>query len=305
VLTYATPEEERTLEAMLRKIDILPLQVRIDATIAEVTLNDELRYGTQFFFKEGSINQTLSNAANGAIAGQFPGFVLGASAKGVAVAISALQNVTTVNVLSSPELLVLDNQTASLMVGSLVPYLTQSSQSTIANSAVINSVDYRQTGVIMQVTPRVNSGGLVTLDIQQEVSEVDPNAPTTSGISSPTFLDRNVTSRVVVQDGQTVGLAGLIRDNVSKGNSGIPWLKDVPVLGLLAGTQNNTRERTELLVLITPHVVHDQRDAQALTEDLREQLPNAAVLPAAVQSLGLSGSPDPSERLRQKLHLGQ
>jgi len=307
VLVYATPQEEGTVEAMLRKIDILPLQVRIDAVIAEVTLNDALQYGTQFFFHNGSLNETLSTAgsvANGAIAGNFPGFVLASSSKAVNSAISALQSVTTVKVLSSPELLVLDNQPARLLVGSLVPYLTQSSQSTLTNgSPIINSVDYRQTGVILEVTPRVNSGGLVTLDVSQEVSAVDTAAISSSAIQSPTFTERNVVSRVVIQDGQTIGLAGLIQENQSRGNSGIPWLKDVPVLGLLAGSQSNSRTRTELLVLVTPHVVHDQRDAQALTEDLREQLPNAALVPQSTTQ-PLSGSPDPSQRLRHRLDLG-
>jgi general secretion pathway protein D len=154
----------------------------------------------------------------------------------------------------------------------------------------------------MEVTPRVNSGGLVTLDISQEVSNVQAGT-TTNGIDSPTFSERNVVSRVVVQDGQTVGLAGLIQDNISRGNQGIPWLKDVPLLGLLAGTQDNTRQRTELLVLLTPHVIRDQRDAQALTEDLREQLRNAAAVPALVQTLPLSGSDDPSANLRKRLKL--
>ena len=307
VLVYATPQEEGTVEAMLRKIDILPLQVRIDAVIAEVTLNDALQYGTQFFFHNGSLNETLSTAGsvtNGAIAGNFPGFVLASSSKAVNSAISALQSVTTVKVLSSPELLVLDNQPARLLVGSLVPYLTQSSQSTLTNgSPIINSVDYRQTGVILEVTPRVNSGGLVTLDVSQEVSAVDTAAISSSAIQSPTFTERNVVSRVVIQDGQTIGLAGLIQENQSQGNSGIPWLKDVPVLGLLAGSQSNSRTRTELLVLVTPHVVHDQRDAQALTEDLREQLPNAALVPQSTTQ-PLSGSPDPSQRLRHRLDLG-
>jgi general secretion pathway protein D len=91
---------------------------------------------------------------------------------------------------------------------------------------------------------------------------------------------------------------------VSHGNQGIPWLKDIPILSLLTGTQNNSRTRDELLVLITPHVVHDQRDAEALTEDLREQLPNAAILPGQLSALPLSGSPDPSQRLRTSLGLG-
>lgn len=307
LLLYATPAEHDTVESMLHKIDILPLQVRIDAVIAEVTLNDNLNYGTQFFFKNGGINGALNfspagTAAN-ALASTFPGFLLAGANNGT-YALSALQSVTTVKVLSSPQLMVLDNESARLQVGNLVPFLTTSSQSTIsANAAVINSIDYRETGVIMEVTPRVNSGGLVTLDIAQEVSDVDTSATANSLIASPTFLERNVRSRVVVQDGQTVGLAGLIRDSSTKGNSGIPWLKDVPLLGLLAGQQTETRGRTELLVLITPHVIHDQRDARALTEDLRDQLINAAAIPSELGRLPQSGSPDPQRRLRQGLGL--
>jgi general secretion pathway protein D len=134
---------------------------------------------------------------------------------------------------------------------------------------------------------------------------VATNVPTTQGINSPTFTERAVQSRVVVQDGQTVGLAGLISDNVSKENVGIPWLKDVPILGLLAGQQNNIRQRTELLVLLTPHVIHDQRDARAMTEDLREGLRQAASAPSELRHLPPSGSSDPGEQLRRRLHLEQ
>jgi general secretion pathway protein D len=312
LLIYGTQSEFGTIEAMLRKVDILPLQVRIDAVIAEVTLNDTLQYGTQFFFKSGGINGILSNSQTTSVTNlpaaglnaSFPGFVLGGSGNGGApFALSALQSVTTVHVLSSPELMVLDNQPARLQVGDVVPYLSQTSQSTVTSGApVISSINYQQTGVIMEVTPRVNSGGLVTLDVMQDVSAVAPTL-TTSGINSPTFSERNVTSRVVVQDGQTIGLAGLITDNVTRGNQGLPWLKDIPILGLLAGTQNNTRQRTELLVLITPHVVHDQRDARALTEDLRDQLINAAAVPDEVNRLRPTGASDPGDRLRRQLQL--
>jgi general secretion pathway protein D len=311
ILAYGTDRELGTIEAMLRKIDILPLQVRIDAVIAEVTLNDNLQYGTQFFFQAGGINSVLSNSTQPAVAPaasnlslSLPGFLIGGhGAGGAPFAIQALQQVTTVHVLSSPELLVLDNQPARLQVGNVVPYLSQTSQSTLTeNAPIVSSINYQQTGVIMQVTPRVNSGGLVTLDVMQDVSNVVTGL-TTPGVNSPTFDERNVTSRVVVQDGQTIGLAGLITDNTSKGNQGIPWLKDVPILGLLAGTQNNTRQRTELLILITPHVIHDQRDARALTDDLREQLINAAAVPDLLNNLRPSGASDPSGRLRQKLNL--
>jgi general secretion pathway protein D len=317
LLIYATQDEDERIEAMLRKIDIVPLQVRIDATIAEVTLNSQLQYGTQFFFKSGGINGILNNTTTTTALGSnpaatvlstaFPGFILGGNgAGGAPIALQALQAVTTVKVLSSPELLVLDGQTARLQVGQLVPYLTSSSQSTVANSEVINNINYQPTGVIMSVTPRVSEGGLVTLDVSQQVSSVDTSVDTTTtGISSPTFSQQEVTSKVTVQDGQTVGLAGLITDNLTKTNSGIPFLKDIPLLGFLAGTQNNTRTRDELLILITPHVEYDARDARALTADLQSQLQDAAAVPGELNGLQSPGSDDPNATVRRQLRLDQ
>jgi general secretion pathway protein D len=308
VMVYGTPEEEDTVVAMLRKIDILPLQVRIDATVAEVTLNDALQYGTQYYFKQGGLNGALTAAFNTSIPGfslgSISGFGLGGSNGNAQFAISALQAVTDLRVLSSPQLLVLDNQTARLEVGDLVPYLTTSSQGTlVAGSPVINSIAYQQTGVILNVTPRVNGGGLVTLDISQEVSEIDPTVTSTTGINSPAFSNRNVQSRVVVHDGQTIGLAGLIQDSLSKGNTGFPILKDIPVLGALFGQQNNSRVRTELLILVTPHVLYDQRDARSLTEDLREHLSGAAAVPMELQRTKASGSADPSAAVVERIKL--
>ncbi len=310
VLAYGTPAETDTIEAMLRKIDILPLQVRIDATIAEVDLNDALQYGTQFAFGGRGINALLSQTGTSALA--LPGSAsatVGAGGflisgpGGQSVALAALQSVSKVRVLSSPELTVVDNQPARLQVGNLVPYLTGQQQSTLTNTAsVVNSYDYRETGVILQVTPRVNSGGLVTLDISQEVSSVvAATTNTTASVNTPTFQERAVESRVVVQDGDTIGLAGLIQDSDTRSNGGIPFLKDIPILSLLAGTQSNTRARTELLVLITPHVIHDGRDARALTEDLREGLRGAAAVPETLRYLPPGGSADPLSPTRSRI----
>jgi general secretion pathway protein D len=303
ILIYATPDEQSTIEAMLRKIDILPLQVRIDAAIAEVTLNDQLQYGTQFYLKSGGVNGLLSNAAGATstnLSGSFPGFVLSAGKVGSAqLVLSALSDVTNVRILSSPQVMVLDNQPARLLVGNLVPYLKESSQSTVTSGApIVSSIDYRETGVILDVVPRVNKGGLVTLDLSQEVSQVQ-SSTSVGGIESPTFTDRAVRSRIVVQDGQTVGLAGLISDDVSEGNSGLPFLKNIPVLGSLFSTQTNTRQRTELVVLITPHVIEDQRAARALTEEMRRNLLDAALVPQQLQVLPPSGSPNPNAHLTE------
>jgi general secretion pathway protein D len=305
LLLYATPSEYAVIEGMLRRIDIIPLQVLIEATIAEVTLNDQLNYGTQFFLGH-NVAGSLSFAASGqtnpvtTIAGaaigpltNFPGFVLNNGAREV---LNALSAVTQLRVLSAPQVMVLDNEPARLQVGSQVPILTQSQQSTIsANAPIVNSIDYRDTGVILLVTPRVNSGGLVTLDISQEVSNVaNPASTVTSTANSPTFDQRLIRTRVAIQDGQTVGLAGLIRDSDEQSNAGIPVLKDIPLLGSLVSSQNNSRARTELLVLITPHVVQDQRDARALTEDLRNQLINAGLVRQELQRKPLHGSPNPN-----------
>jgi general secretion pathway protein D len=302
LLIYGTPQETNTVQATLRKIDIIPLQVRIDAVIAEVQLNDQLRYGTQFFFKSGGLNGTLTSVFNAT--NSFNGYFL-AGSNASQVALDMLQAVSTVHVLSSPELIVQDNQPARLEVGDLVPYLTSQSQSTLtSDTSIINSVSYEQTGVILEVTPRVSSDGLVTLDIAQEVSNVTTASTSTSStnsINSPTFAQRDVQSRVVVQNGQTIGLAGLIQDNLTRSNQGVPFIKDIPVVGALFGQQNNTRTRSELLILITPHVIHDQRDALDLTQDLREQLPNAAAVPQMLQQLPLSGSDDPTAKLRNRL----
>jgi general secretion pathway protein D len=316
LLIYATPSEYRVIEGMLRKIDLTPLQVLIEATIAEVTLNDQLAYGTQFFLggKLAGILTTAGPAQATTVTGtgalttnapttmtvggipvtmgsNFPGFVL---ANGVREVLNALSAVTQVKVLSSPHLMVLDNEPARLQVGQQVPILTGTATSTLSTGApIVNSIDYHSTGVIMQVTPHINSGGLVTLDIAQEVSDVAAPAANTA-IGSPTFDDRIVRTRVAVQDGQTVALAGLIRDNAQEGNSGIPYLKDVPVLGTLFSSQTGKRERTELLVLLTPRVAHDQRDARALTEDLRRELVNAALVGPTLAHKPLRGSSNPN-----------
>jgi general secretion pathway protein D len=304
LLVYATPSEYAVIEGMLRKIDIIPLQVLIEATIAEVDLNDSLQYGTQFFFRatgerigftlgaSGTTVPPIPSIGNLTFPSTSPYFIL---SKAPNFALAQLASVSKVRVLSAPQVMVLDNEPARLQVGQQVPVLTGTATSTLAaNAPVVNSVDYHSTGVIMQVTPRVNSGGLVSLDIAQEVSDVAA-AATNTVMGSPTFNDQIFRTRVAVQDGQTVGMAGLIRDNASNDNTGIPFLKDIPILGTLVSTQANRRTRTELLVLITPHVVHDQRDARALTEDLRNQLINAGLVPQQLQRQGSPGLVNPNK----------
>jgi len=278
----ARPRMYRMIESALHKLDIVPLQVLIEATIAEVTLNRDLRYGVEWFFraKKGSATNTftLSNAADGAIASTFPGFSYLFKAGGdVQVVLDALKSVTDVNVISAPQLMVLDNRTAELQVGDQVPIATQSSISNITtNAPTVSQIQFRDTGVVLRVTPRVNPSGLVTLEIEQEVS--DPVATTSSNIDSPTIRQRRIRSSVAVHTGETIALGGLIRQNTNNTRSGVPLLSDIPVLGNLFGATSDSTQRTELLVMITPRVVRNQEDARAVTDDVRRMLRDAAQL---------------------------
>jgi general secretion pathway protein D len=285
LIIYARPRDYRMVEATIRRLDIIPLQVLIEATIAQVTLNDTLNYGLQFFLKTGSksgvssanidpTNPTPALSAVTATAGTvLTGFnyVLGSSSANVIL--SALSAVTDVDVISSPQIMVLDHQTAVLQVGAQVPIPTaQTSTIVTAGAAPVtsNSIEYRDTGVILTVAPRVNASGLVTLDITQEVSDVSPVASAVQ--NAPTINQRRITTSVIVQDGATVALGGLITDNVSKGKSGIPFLSDIPIVGALFGTKTNSKERSELLVMFTPRVVRNAQEATDRTEELRERM---------------------------------
>jgi len=274
LVIYASPQEYLSLQGAIRDLDTTPLQVFLEASIAEVTLTDDMKYGLQYFYQPDSNNQlVLTNTASAAIASVLPGFsYVFTNGSSIKVILSAIASRTHVEVISSPKLLVLNNQTASLQVGDRVPIVTQQAVSTVTTDApIVNSVQYEDTGVILKLTPRVNRGGLVMLDITQEVSDVATT--TTSGIDSPTIHERKINSSVAVQDSETIALGGLIVDDHSRDISGIPFLQDIPVLGNLFRTTHKTGTRTELIVLITPHVVDGISTARMITEELRRKLP--------------------------------
>jgi general secretion pathway protein D len=271
LLILATPTEYTVVESALRKLDVAPRQVLIEASLAEVTLNDQLRFGVQWFSEFGQGNVTLSQANNGGLGSVFPGFsyVYTGSTRVDAV-LNALETITDVKVVSSPKLVVLNNHEAQLQVGDQVPIVTQSSVGvTNPGAPIVNTVQMRDTGVILRVTPRVNKGGLVIMEVSQEISDVVPT--TTSGIDSPTIQQRLLTSTVAVQSGQTVALGGLIRETKSDNRSGLPWFQRIPLLGRLFGASDIGTRRTELIILLTPRVVRDLGDTKELTDYLREQ----------------------------------
>jgi general secretion pathway protein D len=277
LVIMARPREYQMIEAALKRLDVLPQQVLIEATIAEVTLNDDLQFGLQWFFNNGRATTTLSTAASGAVAATFPGASTVLNWGDARVVLSALKEITNVNVVSAPQLMVLDHQTAMLQVGDEVPIAVQQARSVVDPDApIVNSVQLRSTGVILKVTPRVNGNGMATLEIEQEVSDVART--TTSNIDSPTIQQRRIRSVVAAGDNQTIALGGLIRESKSNSRSGIPILQDIPLLGHLASTTSRAATRTELLILLTPRVVRNPEEARSVTEELQQRMQGLAPL---------------------------
>lgn len=274
IVVWGNDSEQESFARLIQTLDTVPVQVLLEATIAEVTLNDELNFGLRWFFESGKFKGTFSDATNGAVASTFPGLSFMFQGANAGVALNALASLTAVNVVSSPSLLVLDNQEARLQIGDEVPIATQQVRDTSDPAApVVNTISFRDTGIILTVKPRVSRSGQVILDIEQEVSSVSNT--TTSGIDSPTISQRRIETNVVVSDGQTIALGGLIEESRNKNNTKVPGLGDVPGVGALFRSRGDTIAKTELLVLITPRVIRDGHESKSITAELRDRITGA------------------------------
>jgi general secretion pathway protein D len=284
VLIYANADEYKTIERTLNQLDRPRAQVAIDVTIAEVTLNDQLNYGVQFFLSNGAVSNTVSGTipslANNLISSPIgPALsgglnVIQGNSLSPRVVINALHNLTDVKILSNPSLVVVDNGEATLEVGDQVPISTGSATVLSANNAVVNTVDYKNTGIILHVQPRVNSNGSVLLNVDQEISAVEPptGSSATSQSLTPTISERKVTSEISVVSGQTVLLAGLIQDQQDKSREGIPILNQLPFVGAAFGTTGKSETRTELIIFIQPQIIRNGADAAMVAEELRSKM---------------------------------
>ena len=270
LVVMARPEAYGLIEATIRRLDILPTQVLIEATIAEVGLNDTLRHGVRWYFQKGLHGLSLTDGA-GQVA-PLPGLSYVFSVPQGRIVVDALEKVTDVEVISSPALTVLDNETANLKVGDQVPIATRSARSvTNPEAPIVNDIELKDTGIILSVTPRVNSSGLVMLDISQEVSDVTPTS--TSNIDSPTIRQRKINSSVAVQSGQEIVLGGLISTSNQSGKDGVPLLKDIPILGAAFTSRGGyERRRTELLIIIRPTVIANRVDVQRVTDEIKANM---------------------------------
>ena len=271
LLIYCSDAQFDRIQAVLNEIDSVPNQVLLEAVIAEVTLDDDLKFGVRWFLGENDNHGTFSDASTGAVSSVFPGFSYFLKANDIAFSLNAISSVTNVRVLSAPSLVVLDNKTATLQVGDQVPIVTQSAKAVTAGDApIVTNVELKDTGLILKVTPRVNDSGLVTLDIEQEVSSVVKT--TTSGIDSPTIRQRKMKTSVVVNDSEALALGGLIQERETTGKSKVPVLGDVPVLGSVFRQKASAVGRTELVIFIRPRVIRDMNEARRVTEEFRKEL---------------------------------
>jgi general secretion pathway protein D len=281
LIIVATAQEYEIIRPIVNQLDVMPLQVLVDATIVEVTLTDNLKYGIQWYFNHSNGGQNIVESndlgalAAGAATGGF-GYSFLSKSGDIKAVLNAEASNNNVNVISSPSLMVLNNQEASIQVGKEISLMTGSLGSlnnTNTTGSTSNNVfsqqQQRKTGVKLKIKPRVNANGLVTMEVTQSVE--DPGAIPANG-TNPSILTREINSSVAVQSGETIVLGGLIKDNNTDDNNGIPLLHDVPILGTLFGSKTRTKDKTELVVLITPRVVKSRQDAGLITDEFKRKL---------------------------------
>lgn len=280
LLVRTRPAQWKEIESAIKRLDSPPLQVQIETRILEVKLTGDLDLGVQWYLGRLAGNSSSTTVANqsgsqGALGAG--GIALGSSSlfysfvsSNLQVALRALETRGLTQVLSAPSLVVLNNQQAQIQVGDNIP-ISQTTVNTSNSDTTLSSVEYVQTGVILDVLPRINPGGLVYMDIQQQVSDADDSVVTTTQ-PNPRISSRAVSTQVAVQSGQTVLLGGLIKQDNARSDTRVPGLSRIPGLGWLFGSSSKSRDRTELIVLITPKVVNNPEQARQVTDEYRQQM---------------------------------
>ena len=273
LMIYSTGLQYRVIKTALDQLDIEATQVVIEASILEVTLTDKLRYGLEWTFKNGIGDDyngrgLLTSGAAAVPSVIVPGFSYAVtnSIGDISAVLNALSEENLINVISTPSVMVLDNHDAYIHVGNQVPVV--SGETINDGGFATQNVTYRDTGVQLNVRPSVNAGGLVTMQIEQSVTDVG----TVDARGNPTFLERAIMSRVAVRSHESVVLGGLIRENAKNTESGVPILHKLPVIGPLFGTVDKEDTRTELLVIITPRAIYNEQDLREVSEEMRSQI---------------------------------
>jgi general secretion pathway protein D len=284
LIFQGTAEEYAQFRTLMTQMDRAPLAVLIEATVAEVTLGRDQNLGTTFGYDDTVVGANTSNVTVGA--GGLQATVI-RNMGNMNVKLNALASDKKVQILSTPRLVTNSGKTATINVGTQVPIITEQQQApggtTVGGtSTLLQSVQYRNTGVILTIQPTINSSRRVEITLQQEVSQAQANA--TSAISSPAILQRAISTTLSLDDGETVLLGGLITQNFSDNESGIPFLKDIPGLGYLFNNKSRGMDRTELIVLLTPYIIDSPETARQVRDAFRSQLGEWARTPGPAQA---------------------
>lgn len=276
LIIQGTPQEYQSIMKLLKEIDIPPRQILLEAKIYEVSLTGAFSSGLSAFFqKQGTSPATARDfkaSLTGAATALSAGFLIGRS-KELLAFLNLQENATRAKVISSPSLIATDSISASINVGNEVPTLTAQTVSSVqqqGNNQFAQQIVSRRTGVTLNVMARVNPSGVVTLMINQDVSA--PQPPVTGGIPSPSFSNRSVQTQITMQDGDTIAIGGIINESNSSSSSGLPGLHRLPVVGSLFGSRSYSRDRTELIVFMTPRVIFDNTDLLDASEELKSRL---------------------------------
>jgi general secretion pathway protein D len=307
-MIFSNQEDYLVIERALQALDRPPLQVAVDAMVAEVTLTDQLQYGVQSFLTSANVgappdrgsvglfDAAQSSAQSALLARVLPGFnlLLGAESNPKLV-LSALSTLTAVKVLSAPSLVVADSQPAILQVGDEVPISTGSATVLSASNTVVNTISLHNTGIILKVLPHVHPNGSIELEIEQEISNVvNSTAGGASPSLTPTISQRRIHSTVTTSSGQTVLLGGLIKEDDERTVSGVPGLNQIKYLGDLLGNKSDSKSRSEIVVFVTTKLVRNGRDAQVVADEFRERLDTMRRSPTTLDA------PDASARAARR-----
>jgi general secretion pathway protein D len=280
VIIVASAQDYEVILPVIEQLDVMPLQVLIDATVVQVKLTDNLQYGISWYLNNGNSTTILGTAIPiaGAVAtGGLSTFYNAGSVKALLHAEASLDNI---NIISSPSLMVLNNQKAKINVGDQVPISTGSTTIPLGggvggnSGAISNSIQYKDTGVTLEVTPRVNANGLVIMKLKQVVSNVVPVSKTDAEtqVQSPTINKKEVSSSVAVADGETIVLGGLISDDITDNKKGVPFFYQLPIIGPLFGATTKNDIKSELVILITPRVVKGKQDSRVISNEFKRKL---------------------------------
>jgi general secretion pathway protein D len=289
LLILSTSADYEVIESALRKLDVIPRQVLVEVLLAEVSMTDDLEFGISWFINGRNTNPDRITGRIDTAPGNLPAKptdvgavpfstlrpfqLVSISADAVRAVLNARGEDSKARVLASPQLMVLDNQKAQIKVGDRISVQTQSQSGVNTGTGVLNSFQYLETGILLSITPRINSNNQVTLEVSQEVSNPKPGTGGTASNPNPDVASRSVQTSVVIASGESIVLAGLIREETGRTSVGVPLLSKIPILGAAFGNQTMSRGRTELVMILTPRIVNDSRQAADASEELRLKVP--------------------------------